>query len=283
MEKNKYTLYTIIILLIIFIPCSIYGTYTHITTTANLKQEFKFDNKLYFYENEKLLGTYTCKKEDCDYATYSNNDMKANVINSQYTFINDNEKIYLYNITSKKSIETYDEIQNTFGSVFKVRQGNNWGAINVSNTITSLIACNYDTLEYKNNSFLVSKNDVWSIYQGNNQVFKSDLKIKDFNDDFVIVTDGKNDKLYDFENNEHIEELTDKTISIADDFFLIKQGNIYSIYYMLKLSDNYVSTNAGTFTYDGSEEIVFELTETTINFYAGEQLMESVALMRETP
>ena len=48
MAKNKYTLMTIIALLVIFVPAAIYGTITHILTKSNINHDYKYGNKLYF-------------------------------------------------------------------------------------------------------------------------------------------------------------------------------------------------------------------------------------------
>ena len=278
MEKNKYTLYTIIILLVIFIPCSIYGTYMHITTTANLNHEFKFNNKLYFYENDKLLGTYECASKNCDYATYSNSNLNSSIINSQFAFINDGEKIYLYKLAAGKSLASYDEVQNIMGSVFKVRQDELWGAISISTTLTSLLECNFNSLEFKDNKFIVLKDNKWSIYQGQKELFVNDWKIKDFNEEFVIVTDDLNDKIYDYQNKEYIETFSDKSLSFVSDFILLKRSSNYYVYQFNMIADDYVPAIIGNFYYSGETEIAHNLTESTIEFYAGEELLKAIEL-----
>lgn len=275
MEKNKYTLYTIIVLLIIFGPCSIYGTYMHFKTTANLKHEFKFNDKLYFYQNDKLLGTYECKSSNCDYAIFSNNNLKSAILNNRYAFISDDENIYLYDIISGKSFITYNEVQKVAEGIFLVAQKNLWGAITIGNTINSLFNCNFDSIEFKNNKFITSKDNTWTLYQGQNELFKSEIKIKDFNENFVILTTEDNDKLLDYQNNEYLNMVANKTLSFVENYILLKRENNYYLY-QIDNNQNNESTIISNFYYEGLEKVDYKITESSIDFYAGEQLLKSV-------
>ncbi|MBQ9834116.1 MAG: hypothetical protein IJO33_02885 [Bacilli bacterium] len=276
MEKNKYTFYSIIIFLIIFIPCSIYGTYMHIKTTANLNHEFKFNNKLYFYENDKLLGTYSCLSDNCDYAINSNS--KSSIINSKYTFIKDDKKIYLYEITSGENLKTYDDVRSLMDNVFKVSQNGLWGAISVGTTVNNLLDCNFNDLEFKNNRFIVLKDNKWGIYQGQNELFSSELKIKDFNEELVIVSGDDFDKLYDYQNKEYLETIGDKELALFSKLVLLKRNYNYYIYQFDKLEDNFKTNIRGNFYYAGDKMITHKLTDSTIEFYAGDELLKSIEL-----
>lgn len=276
MEKNKYTLYTIIFLLIICLPCSIYGTYKHVLTNVNVNQKFKFNNKLYFYEDSKLLGTYDCDSENCNYTTFTNNDSTATIINSRYTFITDDKKTYLYDITAGKKLKRYDEVHYTMGNVYIVREKELWGAININTTINRIFDCNYDALKFKNNKFLALKDKKWTISQGQNELFSSYLEIKDFNNDFIILTDGVNDKIVDFENNEYINTISDKSLSFVSDFILLKRSNNYYVYQFNKIAEGYTPAVIGNFYCSGENEITHSLTESTIEFYDGEELLKSI-------
>ena len=71
MKKNNIgVLIIMIVLLIIALPAAIYGTYMHFQkdSLSNKNKEFYYEGKLFFYDNDTLLGTYTCKSENCGYA-----------------------------------------------------------------------------------------------------------------------------------------------------------------------------------------------------------------------
>lgn len=278
MEKNKYTLYSIIILLIVFVPCTIYGVYMHIKTTANLNHDFKFNNKLYFYENDKLLGTYECKSEDCDYATTSNSNLKTNILNNKYAFIKDAKEINFIDITTGETITKYEEIQELANNIFGVKSNDKWGVISISVTLMPVLQIDFDSIEFKNNKFVVSKDNFWSIYQGQNELFKNELPIKDFNEEFVIVSDDSTDKIYDFKNNEYITIMSNKELTFIENLVLLKIDNNYYVYQMNNIADDYVPAIIGNFFYNGEEKIIHELSETSINFYAGEELLKTIEL-----
>lgn len=70
MKNNKMVLPVIIILLIIFLPLTVIGSYKSLskgTSLENPSKEHKYNNKLFYYDSEgKLLGTYECTSSDCD-------------------------------------------------------------------------------------------------------------------------------------------------------------------------------------------------------------------------
>ncbi|MBQ4584352.1 MAG: hypothetical protein IJA94_05650 [Bacilli bacterium] len=274
MEKNKYTFYSIVILLIILVPCSIYGTYMHIKTNANINHEFKFNNKLYFYENDKLLGTYDCKSDDCDYAIHSST--KSSIINSQYTFISDDKKVYLYDITSKESLKTYEEVQTIMENIYKVRQNGLWGAISISATLNTLLECSYDDLEFKNNKFLALKDNKWSIYQNQKELFSTELEIKDFTEELVVVTNNGIDKLYDYQSKEYLENVLDKELTFVSEFILLERNSNYYVYQFYQMENVFNFNMIGNFFYNGEQLVTHKKTETMLEFYAGEELLKSI-------
>ena len=62
---DKKTLVVIIVLLVIFVPLAVMGIYQHITKeeqeiAENVNHEFIFNNRVYFYVDDNLVGTYEC-------------------------------------------------------------------------------------------------------------------------------------------------------------------------------------------------------------------------------
>ena len=63
---DKLTSKIIIVLLVIFIPLSIIGLLNHKedslqTIDENPNKEVFYNNKVYFYQGDELLGTYICQ------------------------------------------------------------------------------------------------------------------------------------------------------------------------------------------------------------------------------
>ena len=127
--KDKKTLITIIVLLVIFLPIGLFGTIKSFSTTKsdvkddNPNKEFKYNNKLYFYYNDKLLSTYECSTctlatssiDDINYHTnyYKSDDKElAGVLNEYYGLFKENDNIILYNLVNNKKIDSYKSIKN---------------------------------------------------------------------------------------------------------------------------------------------------------------------------
>ena len=78
--KDKKTLITIIVLLVIILPMGIYGTIKNFNTGKtetkddNPNKEFIYNNKLYFYYENELLATYECST--CNNASNEIDDVK---------------------------------------------------------------------------------------------------------------------------------------------------------------------------------------------------------------
>ncbi len=119
MKKNDFVLPILIILLIFFVPASIYGVYKHNASDLdrdNPKHLYKKDNKLYFYsDKDELLGIYECQKaEVCDRVTTSIDDVQnvynsgdfemLPIYNNNFVFIKDNDQIYYYMIDNAHAL-----------------------------------------------------------------------------------------------------------------------------------------------------------------------------------
>ena len=127
MKNNKMVLPVIIILLIIFLPLTVIGSYKSLskgTSLENPSKEHKYNNKLFYYDSEgKLLGTYECTSSDCDDAQteiddeindfYKEGDKNdIGVFNTDNVFIKDNDKIYLYSLGTKIKLLTLNMLKN---------------------------------------------------------------------------------------------------------------------------------------------------------------------------
>jgi len=136
---QKTSFIVILVLLLLFLPFTIYSIYLKITLDEspsikeNKNKEFFFDGKLWFYSsNGNLLGTYTCLHNYCDYgSSYENDSLYAidyykseeesflPIINEQYVFIRDTDdefshEAFLHDLKNQVSFKeaTYASVKN---------------------------------------------------------------------------------------------------------------------------------------------------------------------------
>ena len=176
----------LIILLLILTSClAIWGYIANakgvnIVEPENTNHEFKFNGKLYFYDNDKLLATYKCSDEKCDYANYSIDDNKyilnyhkdgsieideqiqeveentnPNYINNRYVFIQDGSIIVLLDLSNSKVIYKLNNIKN-YGigienDYYIVSDTNSkWGVLSLKDNAAYVINPEYDFIGLTN-------------------------------------------------------------------------------------------------------------------------------------
>lgn len=174
MKNKKVTLWAIIVLLILFLPITIFSTTMHFiqkeTKDQNINHAFKFNGQLYFYKEDELLGTYTCQNFDsyCDYAfstvkkEYALNEpeveknTKLPIINDRYVFLLDDEiekindtDILLYDLVLGKVLGKYKEVKD-YGIGIEndyyilKNQSNLWGVVSFEDGIALKVPFQYD-------------------------------------------------------------------------------------------------------------------------------------------
>jgi len=139
-DHQKGVFVTIIVLLVIFLPLSVFSFVLHLMNEpdAETKQpdnpthQFQYNGSLYFYNLAGvLIGKYDCQNKNgvCDYATsstddklysvdyYPNEDAKITSINNRYAFLVDSESLstakpFLYDIVNGRIITTYSSVKN---------------------------------------------------------------------------------------------------------------------------------------------------------------------------
>ena len=111
---DKKTLVVIIVLLVIFVPLAVIGTYRHINNQDdnvviddNPNHEFIYNNKVYFYYNNELINTYPCNNcsnvvttiNDTEYHTnyykYGTEEIEP-IISSVQAIFTEGDKIIIY-------------------------------------------------------------------------------------------------------------------------------------------------------------------------------------------
>ena len=225
MKNNKMVLPVIIILLIIFLPLTVIGSYKSLskgTSLENPSKEHKYNNKLFYYDSEgKLLGTYECTSSDCDDAQteiddeindfYKEGDKNdIGVFNTDNVFIKDNDKIYLYSLGTKIKLLTLNMLKNYNSDIegnylivkneenlyglfdlnvgnFKIKPSYDYMAL-ANKTDGEVIKSDKIIVEKLKGYYLIDKDD-------NSLTSTFGVPIYDYNDNLII---SKNNDIYSF-------------------------------------------------------------------------------------
>lgn len=289
MEKNRGTLITIIVLLLVFIPCSIVGTIKHFED-KNKNHDFYYEGSLYFYQNNTLIGTYKCKTKNCDYASYNIIDTeekkKTSLINNQYAFIEDGEKIYLEDIKNGWNINEYKELKGYSSPIEKdsyITQNKDglWGIISMNPSLVPTLQNKYDdiNLEYdstqkevKLNKIFVKEKELYKIIKDNKDIYTSENRIVECNENLVVTK--LSDETYQIENYEHLNYFEDTNILkylLFDNYIAI-----WSFYNLEIYSINESNTINLINSYDSYADA--KLENNILNIYEYDEIIDSYEL-----
>src|SRR5574344_1095081 len=239
-KSKKSVLILIIVLMVIVIPSAIWGTFNHFASTnvasdTNVNKSFSYNGKLYFYNNNTLLGTYTCKYSNCNYATGTIDDTNYNLkyhkvtpskiemINNKYAFLTDNDSasdsVILYDITGNRVAGTFAAVKN-YGVgienndfILKNSEGL-WGVIGLGDTTSLVIPYSYNyiglhDIEANNSTsleadiFAVKDTIGWKLISNQNVDLTKyyNYPIYDYNAKYVALKNSDLYYLYDYSNN----------------------------------------------------------------------------------
>ena len=244
-KNKKSVLILIVVLMIIVIPSSIWGTVNHFMATnksdTNVNKEFHYNNKLYFYNLNNLIGTYNCTNTICDYAygtiddsVYALNyhkvttDEQVKLVNNKYAFIVDttssnvpykDSKITLYDASSSRNTGTFNAIKN-----YAVGLENNqfiiqnteglWGVVALNDTPSLVVPYSYNFIgvhdvsannssSLETDTFVVKDTSGWKLINKQNVDLTGyfSYPIYDYNSKYVAVKNNDYYFLYDYSNN----------------------------------------------------------------------------------
>ena len=241
MKKSKLTLGLIIVLLILFLPLSVASFFLHKKYTTpvviNPKKEFKFENKLYFYRGNNLLGTYDCKNFDeyCDYASTKEIEQKyilkepetssgrLSLINNRFAFLMDSSTsqlneapVLLYDLSRSDVIGEYKEIKNYAVKLDKdyyiiKNEKDSWGVMTFNDGIQLMIPFEYEFIGVHDilvdngaldaNAFVVMKNNEWQLLDSTGQELSHIFNIEIYNYDkhYIILDEINGMKFVNYE------------------------------------------------------------------------------------
>ena len=231
--------------MIIVIPSSIWGTVNHFMATnksdTNVNKEFHYNNKLYFYNLNNLIGTYNCTNTICDYAygtiddsVYALNyhkvttDEQVKLVNNKYAFIVDttssnvpykDSKITLYDVSNSRNTGTFNAVKN-----YAVGLENNqfiiqnnaglWGVVALNDTPSLVVPYTYNFIgvhdvsannstSLETDTFVVKDTSGWKLINKQNVDLTGyfSYPIYDYNSKYVAVKNNDYYFLYDYNNN----------------------------------------------------------------------------------
>ncbi len=234
--KNKPTLIVIILLLCLFIPVTLYGTYLKfIKQDSDIVKEQIVYAESYYDELDNLIDT---KKDGT--RTFIE---PFNILNKEYIFTNKNNLVYLESKIDGIKLNDYQAIKfyNTYleNNILFVKKNNKWGIIDLNNMV-QLVPNEYDYLGLINkekdgvllsNIIIGLKDGFYNLYSLSDTFSKLSPDFKDtiytYNENQKIIVTKKQDLyyLYDFNGNNLLNYYEIKDISITNNFVAIKDTN----------------------------------------------------------
>ena len=255
MKNNKMVLPVIIILLIIFLPLTVIGSYKNLskgTSLENPGKEHKYNNKLFYYDKTgKLLGTYECTSSECDDAKteiddetndfYKEGDKNdIGVFNTDNVFIKDGDKIYLYSLGTKIKLLTVNLLKDynidIEGNYLIVKNEENLYGLFDLNAGNFKIKPSYDYMALANkikddklvsDKIIVKKlNGYFLIDAEDNSLTDTfGVPIYDYNDKYIISKNNDIYTFYKYTGENVLSDLTVKNYENYEDLMIITTVN----------------------------------------------------------
>jgi len=307
MKNNKSVLITIIVLLCLFVPLTIVGFI--FKDDKNLLDENPghdtfYKGHIWFYDNDdKLLSKYECQTEICDFTSPTIDDavygikyytkgtnIKVNVIDSKYTFITDGVVIYLYDVSTGRTLQSYQTVKN-----YNTNLENNayimqntdgiWGVLTIGINLNLVLPFEYDFIglsgnAYKNgtlktNKFIALKDNKWYIVDNQNNFLTGEINdpIIDYTDKYIFSKAVDKLRVYSYENYEYLTSYKINDYILEDQYIGIITDNELFIYEDLGVSYLHKISIENL---DG--EITLEKQENKLVVEVSEQEIESIEL-----
>lgn len=315
MQNKKLTLNVIIILLIVFVPLAIISTILHIQfgepIIDNPNHEFQYNGKLYFYNNNELLGIYTCQSNDyCDYGISKVNSSygllehqeeqttKLTLIDNRYAFLIDttitslsNPEIILFDLETNKELGRYAEVKNygiginNNNYIVKNTEGL-WGVLEFYDGVNLKIPFMYDyigladqidstTNLISSDAFAVLKDNVWYLIDINNTKLTDSYRsnIVTYNNEYVVTSSGSAMQLLTYDSRNRLFG-SYKYINFCSKYIAIVDNT--NIFYLYDLNANQEVGNRHHV--QNPNDLSFEIANDRVYVRMGEELIENVAI-----
>ena len=320
MKNKKITFWVIVILLILLMPMTIFSSTIHFTkndektNSENDNHEFKYNGKLYFYNEDELLGIYNCENPDgyCDYAInktkndYNLNERKVDsntkitMINNRYAFLIDsslgslaNSEVILYDISLGRAVQKYKEVKNYGVGIdndyYIIKNSDDlWGVVSIGNEVKLELPFTYNYLGLTNKIndetgkiestiFAALKDDIWQLIDINGAVFTENInnEIFSYNNEYIILKDNGLMYLVDYKNKMYLNDYSYRYIDFYNKFLQIIDAHD-NTYYLYDLNKKERISN--TYVVASIDEIKLRTKENTIEIYHNDNLEETIAI-----
>lgn len=257
--KDKKTLYTQIVLLILFLPLSIVATVVHSkykngeVIDTNPSKSLIYQDKVYFYDGNNLLGTYPCKtclrassvidddKYHINYYKYGVSDIDS-TLSQSFGIIKNSNSLELINVKTGTVVNRYEDVKtykiDSKPNVLINKKDGKWGIVYLDLS-SKVIANNYEFIgvpafmENNNlsfNKFIVYDGSKWQIIDRAEEVLvQSDAEIVDFSDNYYVTYDGSY-HVYDYNNNAYLTDMLISNAYGAGKYLFVRVGMNLLIY-----------------------------------------------------
>ncbi len=293
MINKKTVLATIIGLLIIFIPLTIASFFLKEKENPfdkNPAHEFYYKEMLWFYDKDgQLINNYHCNTTSCGYAEYIIDDEDINyykegtvlksTLNSNYVFLKDGALTYLYSLKLSKVLQSYKSIKtyNThlFDNTYILQNQNElWGVLSVGESINSILPFEYNFIGLINkmnddgtlntDTFIVNKDNKWSLISKENKKLSADFnaKIVDFNKDIIVTKNNERYHIYNYTMNEYLTNYLITNCKIVKNYIMVESNNMLYVYRDLNNSyiRSYNLNNGSLDILEDNNKIVLKLS-----------------------
>lgn len=315
MKNKKITLWVIIFLLILFLPITIFSSVMHYQNSKpvdeNPTHELKHNGKLYFYQDDVLLGTYTCQNFDeyCDYAdskvnsVYSLNELKVEentklpIVSERFVFLRDSKSeelaesnIILYDLSLERVIGEYKEVKN-YGigieeDYYLIKNQNNlWGVVSFKEGVNLNIPFQYDYIGLIDNVnsetnkvdsaiFAVSVDGMWQLIDINSATFTDKLsnEIISYNNEYIVLKNNGFMSLINYSNEVQLSNL--KYIDFYNKYISIIDNN--NLFYLYNINTSQAISN--NYLVNSIEDISLEIVDDKIQIIKNGNIEETIAI-----
>ena len=270
MKDKKPVLITIVVLILIFTPLTVISAFIKVGKNPldeNPGHDFYYKDKLWFYdEDDKLISSYKCKTNKCDFATSTITDNEYGINyyqegkltkvsnNNKFTFIKDGVLNYLINVSSGTVLQKYLQIKNyntkVESDIYLLQNENKlWGALSISDALSAVIPFEYDFLALLNNTsedylkvnnFIALKDNKWYLIDKNNSIISSyyNEPIVDYNDKYIITKKDNQFRIYNYEGLQYLNNFNISDYAIYNEYVGLISNN--RVYIYNNISDNYI-------------------------------------------
>ncbi len=301
MKNNRAVLPVIIVLLIIFLPITVFVSFRKFssgTALENPKKEHKYNNKLFYYDNSKnLIGTYECTSSDCDDALsqiddetndfYKEGDKNSiGVFFNDFVFITDNNKTFLYSLNTKKSLLTINMIKNYSsdieGNYVIIKNDENLYGLFDLNAGNFKIKPEYDYMALANkmkddkvlsDKIIVKKlNGYYLIDPEDNSLTDTfGVPIYDYNDNVIISNNNGVFTFYKYNGESLLSDLTIVKYELISEYIVLTDNNNSIYIYNSKtgvVDKNYVTVDNDSISYEiNDNKIIIKNNGTEFDSY----------------